>query len=158
IDTTNPPGNERPAADFLAGIFAKEGIEHQIVESAPLRASIVARVRGSGKRGPLLLNGHLDVVPADREKWERDPFGGEEADGFVWGRGAIDMKNMVTMGVMALILLKRSGVPLDRDIIFAGVADEEAGSRKGSLFLVEEHPDLVRCEYVLNEVGGHTLH
>lgn len=158
IDTQNPPGNERPAAELLARIFEKEGIEHQILESEPTRASIVARVRGSGKRGPLLLNGHLDVVPAEREKWERDPFGGEEAGGFIWGRGAIDMKNMVTMSVMALVLLKRSGAALDRDVIFAGVADEEAGSRKGSLFLVEQHPELVRAEYVLNEVGGHTLH
>src|SRR5215203_1886653 len=77
IDTTNPPGNERPAAELLGRILEKEGIEHQIIESDPLRASLVARLRGSGKRGPLLLNGHLDVVPAERGKWERDPFGGE---------------------------------------------------------------------------------
>lgn len=158
IDTTNPPGNERPAAELLGRILEREGIEHTIVESEPTRANLVARLRGSGKRAPLLLNGHLDVVPVERERWERDPFGGEEAGGFIWGRGAIDMKNMVAMSLMTLILLKRTGAVLDRDVILAAVADEEAGSQKGSLFLVDKHPELVRAEYVLNEVGGHTLH
>ena len=160
IPTVNPPGNERPAADYLARLFEAEGIEHTILESEPTRASIVARLRAthpSGK-GPLLLNGHLDVVAVDRDKWTHDPFAAVEADGCIWGRGAIDMKNMVTMSAMTLVLLKRAGVPLDRDVIFAGVADEEAGSRKGAVFLVEKHPELIRCEYVLNEVGGHTLH
>ncbi|MDQ3035428.1 MAG: M20/M25/M40 family metallo-hydrolase [Myxococcota bacterium] len=160
IPTVNPPGNERPAADYLARLLEAEGIEHTLVESEPTRASIVARLRGKGdgSKGPLLLNGHLDVVPVDREHWTHDPFAAIEADGCIWGRGAIDMKNMVTMSVMTLVLLKRSGVVLDRDVIFAGVADEEAGSRKGAVFLVEKHPELVRSEYVLNEVGGHTLH
>lgn len=158
IDTTNPPGNERPAAELLGRLFQREGIEYTIVESEPTRASIVARLRGSGEKGPLLLNGHLDVVPVDRERWSHDPFGAVEADGCVWGRGAIDMKNMVAMSAMTLVALKRSGVPLARDVIFAGVADEEAGSNKGALFLVEQHPELVRAEFVLNEVGGHTLH
>lgn len=158
IDTTNPPGNERPAAELLARLFEREGIEYSLVESEPTRASIVARLRGTGDRGPLLLNGHLDVVPVDREAWSHDPFGGVEADGCIWGRGAIDMKNMVAMSAMTLVELKRSGVQLQRDVIFAGVADEEAGSNHGALFLVQQHPELVRSEYVLNEVGGHTLH
>ena len=158
IDTTNPPGNERPAADYLAKVLEREHISYTLVESDPGRANVVARLPGSGKKPPLLLNGHLDVVPADRDKWTHDPFGGVEAGGFIWGRGAIDMKNMVTMSLMALVLLKRAGVTLDRDVILAAVADEEAGSQKGSLFLVEQHPELVRAEYVLNEVGGHTLH
>lgn len=158
IDTTNPPGNERPAAEYVAGVLKEAGIEHQILESEPTRASVVARLPGSGKKGPLLLNGHLDVVPADREHWTHDPFAAVEADGCVWGRGAIDMKNMVTMSLMTMVLLKGTGAKLDRDVIFAAVADEEAGSHKGALFLVEEHPELVRSEYVLNEVGGHTLH
>ncbi|UJR86989.1 M20/M25/M40 family metallo-hydrolase [Sandaracinus amylolyticus] len=160
IPTVNPPGNERPAADYLARLFEAEGIEHTIVESEPTRASIVARLRAktpSGK-GPLLLNGHLDVVGVDRHKWTHDPFGAVEADGCIWGRGAIDMKNMVTMSAMTLVLLKRARVALDRDIIFAGVADEESGSNKGAVFLVEKHRELVQSEYVLNEVGGHTLH
>ncbi|MCC6215530.1 MAG: M20/M25/M40 family metallo-hydrolase [Polyangiaceae bacterium] len=158
LETVNPPGNERPAAERLARLFAAEGIDHEIVESEPFRASVVARVRGSGKAGPLLLNGHLDVVPVDRAAWTHDPFGGVEADGCIWGRGAIDMKNMVAMSAMTLVLLRRAGARLSRDVIFAGVADEEAGSTKGSVWLVENRPDLVRAEYVLNEVGGHTLH
>ncbi|MBT8494607.1 MAG: M20/M25/M40 family metallo-hydrolase, partial [Deltaproteobacteria bacterium] len=158
IDTTNPPGNERPAADYIGKIFAAEGIDFEILESEPTRASIVARLKGSGARGPLLLNGHLDVVTADPVHWKHDPFAAAVDEGCIWGRGAIDMKNMVTMSFMTLVALKRAGVELDRDVIFAGVADEEAGSHKGALFLVEEHPELVRCDYVLNEVGGHTLH
>ena len=158
LDTTNPPGNESIAADYIAAVLRKEGIEHEIREKSPGRACVVARLRGSGKKGPLLLNGHLDVVPVDRAHWTHDPFAAVEADGCIWGRGAIDMKNMVTMSLVTLILLKRTGATLERDVIFAGVADEEAGSHEGALFLVEEHPELVRAEYVLNEVGGHTLH
>jgi acetylornithine deacetylase/succinyl-diaminopimelate desuccinylase-like protein len=158
IDTTNPPGNERPAVDYLSGVLGREGIPFQIVESAPGRASVVARLRGSGKKPPLLLSGHLDVVPAEPEHWQHPPFAAVEADGYLWGRGAVDMKNMVAMSLMALVACKRQGLALDRDLIFAAVADEEAGSRQGSLHLVERHPELVRAEYVLTEVGGHTLH
>ncbi|MCA9646364.1 MAG: M20/M25/M40 family metallo-hydrolase [Polyangiaceae bacterium] len=158
IDTTNPPGNEIEAAKYIAALLDQEGIEYQMLESEPGRASLVARLRGSGKAGPLLLNGHLDVVPVDPEAWDHPPFDAVEAEGCIWGRGAIDMKNMVTMGLMTLITLHRRKVPLDRDVIFAAVADEEAGSDKGAVFLVENHPELVRAEYVLNEVGGHTLY
>lgn len=158
IDTTNPPGNERPAADYVARILDREGIAYETIEPAPTRTSVVARLPGSGAKGPLLLNGHLDVVPVDRAEWKHDPFAAIEAEGCIWGRGAIDMKNMVTMGLMTMVALKRLDVPLERDLIFAAVADEEAGSENGSLHLVEEHPDLVRAEYVLNEVGGHTLY
>ena len=158
IDTSNPPGNEIVAAKHIASIFDREGIAYELLESKPTRASLVARVEGNGKKKPLLINGHLDVVPADPDCWDHPPFGAVEADGCIWARGAIDMKNMVTMGLMTLALLKREGVELERDVIFAGVADEEAGSHHGALYLVEEHPDLVRAEYVLNEVGGHTLY
>jgi acetylornithine deacetylase/succinyl-diaminopimelate desuccinylase-like protein len=156
IDTTNPPGNERPAVDYVAGVLAREGIDFQVVESEPTRASVVARLRGSGAKPPLLLSAHLDVVPADREHWTRDPFGAEEADGCVWGRGTLDMKNMAAMSLAVLLWLRREQVPLDRDVIFAAIADEEAGSRHGSLFLVERHPDLVRAPFVLTEVGGYS--
>jgi acetylornithine deacetylase/succinyl-diaminopimelate desuccinylase-like protein len=158
IDTTNPPGNERPAADYLAAVLDREGIEYRIVESLPTRASLVARLPGSGKKAPLLLNGHLDVVPADPERWRHDPFTAEEHDGCIWGRGAIDMKNMVVMSLMALVVAKRLRIPLERDLVFAAVADEEAGSTYGARFLVEQHPELVRAEYVLNEVGGYTYY
>ncbi len=158
IDTTNPPGNERPAAEYIARVLAADGIDSEILESKPGRASVIARLAGDGSRDPLLLNGHLDVVPADPDFWTHPPFEAVEADGCLWGRGAIDMKNMVTMGFMSLIVAKRAGLRLERDLIFAGVADEEAGSHEGALFLVEEHPEKVRAEYVLNEVGGHTFH
>jgi acetylornithine deacetylase/succinyl-diaminopimelate desuccinylase-like protein len=158
IDTSNPPGNERPAAECVAAALSREGIPAQILESAPGRASVIARLKGSGRKAPLLLSGHLDVVPADAEHWKHPPFATVEEDGYLWGRGAVDMKNMVAMSLMTLVLLKRQGMALDRDVIFAGVADEEAGSRHGSLFLVDRHPDLVRAEYVLTEVGGHTMH
>src|SRR5687767_13024399 len=92
IDTTNPPGNERPAADYVAAVLARDGIDATIVESQPTRASLVARLRGNGNRPPLLLNAHLDVVPADAEHWTHPPFAAEEADGFIWGRGTLDMK------------------------------------------------------------------
>src|ERR1041385_1435291 len=158
IDTTNPPGNERVAADYLSQVLAREGIPHEILESEPSRASLVARLRGSGKKAPLLLNGHLDVVPVERDKWRYDPFTAEEHEGCIWGRGAVDMKNMVSMSLMTIVLLKRLGVRLERDVIFAAVADEEAGSRHGARFLVERHPELVRAEYVLNEIGGYTFY
>ncbi len=158
IDTTNPPGNEIVAARYLASVLERDGLPFEIVESEPTRASLVARLKGNGSKPPLLLNGHLDVVPADAEHWSHPPFEAVEADGCLWGRGAVDMKNMVTMSLMTLLLLSREKVELDRDVIFAAVADEEAGSHHGALHLVEKHPELVRAEYVLNEVGGHTLY
>jgi acetylornithine deacetylase/succinyl-diaminopimelate desuccinylase-like protein len=114
IDTTNPPGNELAAARFLAGVLEREGIEHRIVEAAPGRASLIARLGTRGPGGALLLNGHLDVVPAERERWTHDPFAAVEADGCIWGRGAIDMKNMVAMSLASLVRLRRRGVPLAR--------------------------------------------
>ncbi len=158
IDTTNPPGHEAPAARYIADLLEREGISYSIVEKAPGRSNLVARLTGEGEEGPLLLNGHLDVVPCEREHWRFDPFSAEVADGYIWGRGAIDMKNMVTMSLMTLVAIKRSGIRLKRDIIFAAVADEEDGCGLGSLFLVEQHPELVKASYVLNEVGGQTTH
>ncbi len=158
IDTTNPPGNERPAADLLATELAAAGLEPVIHESAPGRANIVARLRGTGARPPLLLTAHLDVVEVEPDKWTHPPFSGEIHDGCIWGRGAIDMKNMAAMSVAILTRLAREGRRPDRDIIFAGVADEEAGCRHGSLWLVDHHADLVRAEYALGEGGGFNIH
>ena len=157
IPTINPPGNERPAAEYLARVLGAEGIECRLIEAEPSRTNLVARLRGDGSKPPLLLNGHLDVVPVERESWDHDPFAAIEADGCIWGRGAIDMKNMVTMSAMSLVLLARQKKKLSRDVIFAAVADEETGAHRGSLHLVEKHPELVRSEYVLNEVGGYTM-
>lgn len=156
IPSINPPGNERPCVEYVARVLSEHGIEHTVVESDAGRPNVVGRLRGSGKAKPLLLNAHLDVVPVDRHKWTHDPFGAEEAHGCIWGRGAIDMKNMAAMSLATIVALKN--VPLDRDVIFAAVADEEAGSNHGALYLVQRRPELVSAEYVLGEGGGHTLH
>ena len=158
IDTTNPPGNETPAAEYLASLLSSAGLEPKLVGADPRRKNVVARVKGSGAKAPLLLATHLDVVPVERSMWKHDPFGGEIHDGYLWGRGAIDMKQMVVMSTLVAMKLKREKVQLDRDVIFAGVADEEAGCDLGSKFLVDHHPDLVRAEYALGEAGAFTVH
>jgi acetylornithine deacetylase/succinyl-diaminopimelate desuccinylase-like protein len=157
IDTTNPPGNERPAVELLATELAAAGLDPVVVESAPGRANVVARLRGTGELAPLLLTAHLDVVEADPAAWKHPPFSGVVADGCLWGRGALDMKNMAAMSVALLTRLARDGVVPRRDIIFAGVADEENGCDHGSAFLVDHHADLVRAEYALGEVGGFNI-
>ncbi len=159
LDTTNPPGNERIATDYIAEALAAHGVESVIRESAPTRASLVARHPGTdSSKGALLLSSHTDVVPVERSGWTREPFSGEIADGCVWGRGAIDMKSKCATDLVLMTALKRAGAKPDRDVIMAAVADEEAGSDYGAKFLVERHPELVRASYVLNEVGGFTIH
>jgi len=159
LDTTNPPGNERIAADYLADALGAHGIESVIREGAPTRANLVARYAGTdSSAGPLLLSSHTDVVPVERSGWTREPFSGEIAQGCVWGRGSIDMKSKCAMDMVMMTALKRAGAKPNRDVILAAVADEEAGSDFGAKFLVERHPELVRAGYVLNEVGGFTVH
>ncbi|MEM9492939.1 MAG: M20/M25/M40 family metallo-hydrolase, partial [Myxococcota bacterium] len=157
MDTTNPPGNEMPAAEYLAEKLGEVGYEPTVLESAPGRGNLVCRRRGSGAAEPLLLAAHLDVVEARPEQWTHPPFSGTIADGCLWGRGAIDMKNMAAMSAAVMRRLARDRVELERDVIFAAVADEEAGCDLGSRFLVEQHPDLVRAEYALGESGGFSL-
>jgi acetylornithine deacetylase/succinyl-diaminopimelate desuccinylase-like protein len=154
IDTTNPPGNETRAAEYLAGVFKREGIEPIVLESAPERGNIVARLKGDGRAAPLLLMAHLDVVPAEANQWEHPPFGGDIIDGYLWGRGALDTKELVAMELMVMLLLKREGKPLARDIIFMANADEEAGGKLGAGWMVERHRDLINAEYAINEGGG----
>src|SRR3954466_15892385 len=137
MDTTNPPGNERICADYLAAALAEVGYKPELLEAQPGRTNVVLRHRGPGKNPPLLLTAHLDVVEADPTKWRRPPFSGEEFEGCLWGRGAIDMKNMAAMCTAIMRRLAQTG-PLARDIIFAAVADEEAGCDLGSRFLVEQ--------------------
>ena len=158
LDTTNPPGTERPAADYLEQKLAEEGIETTLLESAPGRANLVCRHKGNGTAEPLLLTAHLDVVEAHAEHWTHPPFSGAIEDGCIWGRGAIDMKNMAAMCAAVMRRLAREKVSLSRDVIFAAVADEEAGCDHGSRFLVENHVDLVRAEYAIGECGGFSLH
>lgn len=152
FDTTNPPGNETACARYLEKLFVREGIPCQVIESAPGRGNIVARLSG-GSQPPLMLSAHLDVVPASGD-WEHPPFAAEIHNGYVWGRGAVDMKHMAAMSAVVMLSLKRRGARLDRDLIFAGVADEETGGRFGAGFLVDKHPELIRAGYCLTEVGG----
>jgi acetylornithine deacetylase/succinyl-diaminopimelate desuccinylase-like protein len=154
FETVNPPGNEKPAAQYLAELLRKEGLDPLVLDSAANRANIVCRLVGSGEAPPLLLNAHLDVVPVEASKWACDPFAATEKDGCIYGRGAVDMKNMVAMSAMCLVLLKRTGITLKRDLIFCGVADEENGGEYGAKFMVNEHPDKVRAEYCIGEMGG----
>jgi acetylornithine deacetylase/succinyl-diaminopimelate desuccinylase-like protein len=152
IDTTNPPGNEDRAARFFAGLCDKEGIEYKVFDSAPGRGSIYARLKGSGHRRALILLNHMDVVPADRSFWSQDPFAAVIRDGYLYGRGALDMKSLGAAELMAFLLLKRSGTPLDRDVIFLGTADEEAGGRAGAGWFAANHADLIRdAEFLITE-------
>ncbi|HVL25894.1 MAG TPA: M20/M25/M40 family metallo-hydrolase [Thermomicrobiales bacterium] len=154
-DTQSPPGNERIAAEYIAGALADEGIDAEILESAPGRASVVARLRAENPAArPVLLMGHIDVVTVERDKWERDPFGGELIEGYVWGRGAVDMKGQVAAELAAFIALKRAGVALTRDVIFVAFADEEAGGAFGADWVWKNHQDLIDAEFAINEGGG----
>lgn len=159
IDSRNPPGDERLAAEYTARQLAEVGLDPIVLESDPGRANVVARLKGDGREAPLILTGHLDVVPVDETQWTHPPFDGVVGDdGCLYGRGAVDMKNHVAMCLAVIRRLARDQVPLRRDIVFAAVADEEQGCRSGSLWLCREHPDLVRGEYALGEGGGFSLH
>jgi acetylornithine deacetylase/succinyl-diaminopimelate desuccinylase-like protein len=154
-------GNERPAAELVAARMRAAGLLPRFFEKQKNRTNVVTRLRGTGADKPLLLNAHLDVVEADASAWKHDPFGGEIHDGYLWGRGAIDMKHMAAMSTCVMQMLARdvaAGRKLQRDVIFAAVADEEAGCELGSLYLVGEHPEEVRAEYMLGEIGAFSLH
>ncbi len=157
LDTRNPPGNEILAANYLREVLEREGFECTIVGPSPERASLVTRLKGDGSQPPLLLMSHTDVVAVEPEKWSHDPFGGVIADGYLYGRGALDMKNMVAMELMTMLLLKRYNVPLKRDVIYMAEADEETGGHQGAEWVVEHHPELIQAEYALNEGGGSGL-
>jgi acetylornithine deacetylase/succinyl-diaminopimelate desuccinylase-like protein len=159
INTSNPTHPERPAAEWVAAKLDEVGIASQIIEAAPGRASTVARIEGAdSSRAPLLIHGHLDVVPADASEWSVDPFAGEIRDGYLWGRGTVDMKDMDAM-VLALVRdWARSGRKPPRDIVLAFVSDEEAGGRQGAHYLVDNHPDLFAdCTEAISEVGGFSV-
>jgi acetylornithine deacetylase/succinyl-diaminopimelate desuccinylase-like protein len=155
IDTANPPGNETAAAQFLARQFEKEGIQAEVFESAPGRGSVLARLAGTGGAQSVILLSHLDVVPATPDGWDLPPFSGAVRDGYVYGRGAFDCKGPGTIAALAMLLLKRQGQPLKRDVIFLGTADEETGGRRGAGWMVQHHLDKLRgAGFVLNEGGG----
>jgi acetylornithine deacetylase/succinyl-diaminopimelate desuccinylase-like protein len=159
FDTSNPPGNERIAADYLGAALASEAIECVTIEPQPSRTNLIARVAGRDRsRPPLMLSSHTDVVGVEASRWTRDPFGAEFAEGCIWGRGSIDMKSKCAMDLGLARAIKRSGALPACDLIVAAVADEEAGSELGARYLVEHHPEVIRAGFVLNETGGFTLH
>src|SRR3989475_3041682 len=135
INTTNPPGNEIGAARWLQAVLRRDGIEAQIFEPAPGKANLYARLRGDGSARPLILLNHMDVVLASPEYWTVDPFSGLIRDGYVWGRGALDMKGEAITQLMTMLILNRAHVPLKRDIIFLATADEEIGAGAGAAWI-----------------------
>jgi acetylornithine deacetylase/succinyl-diaminopimelate desuccinylase-like protein len=155
IDTTNPPGNETAGARFLAEVLAAHDIPSEIAEAAPGRGNLVARLPGDGSLGGIVLHHHIDVVYADRRYWTVDPFGGVIQDGYLYGRGALDMKSTGIVQLAAVLALKRARVPLKRDLILLATADEEAGSAHGARFVARQRPSwLAGAEYALSELAG----
>jgi acetylornithine deacetylase/succinyl-diaminopimelate desuccinylase-like protein len=156
IDTVNPPGNEMEGARFFKNIFDAESIPCQIFEPSPGRGNLLATLKGNGKKRPILLLNHMDVVPVERERWSFDPFAGIIQDGYLYGRGAIDDKSMGIIEMMALFILKREKVPLEKDILFFAAADEETGGKWGVRWAMENVSSLRNSEYALNE-GGYVI-
>src|SRR2546429_1405871 len=154
INTTNPPGNEIVAARWLAQVLRRDGIEARIFEPAPGKANLYARLAGDGSSRPIILLNHMDVVLASPDYWSVDPFSGLTKDGYIWGRGSLDMKGEAIAQLMTMLILKRAHVPLKRDIIFLATADEEIGAGVGAAWIAEHQADLVRdAEFLLNEGG-----
>lgn len=157
IDTVNPPGRELAMARYLDDVLRGEGISTTLLEPAPDRGALVGRIAGSGRRRPLLLVAHMDVVGVERESWSVNPFGGELRDGYLYGRGAIDDKGMLSTNLQAMLLLQRwvrqSGQRPERDVVFLATADEEGGGPCGMEWLVSAHRDLLDAEFALNEGG-----
>lgn len=158
FNTTNPPGNERLCIEYINKIFQTAGLETTIFAKSPDRPNLITRLRGAGNAPPLLLYGHVDVVTTENQNWTQPPFGGLESDGYIWGRGALDMKHGIAMFIAALLKAKDEALALPGDIIFAATVDEEAGSEYGAKFLVEEHSDLFKgIQYGLSEFGGFNM-
>jgi acetylornithine deacetylase/succinyl-diaminopimelate desuccinylase-like protein len=157
LESVNPPGNEIGVARYLQDVLRGAGVEAELLEPAPGRGAVVARVRGTGRARPLLLMAHMDVVGVEREKWRQHPFSAGITDGYVYGRGAIDDKGMLATNLQATLLLQRAvrerGVLPDRDLIFLATADEEAGGTFGIRWILEHHRDLIDAEFALNEGG-----
>ena len=154
IDTSNPPGNETQAADYLKSVLELEGFQTKSFALDPTRANLVTRLKGNGKKRPILLMGHTDVVGVQRSNWTVDPFSAVRKDGYIYGRGTNDDKNVVTACLMVMLLLKRMNVPLDRDVIFLAEAGEEGTTQVGIDFMVNQHWNEIEAEYAITEGGG----
>ena len=158
FNTTNPPGDEAGCIEYIRGLLSGAGIESTILSKTPNRPNLVARIKGAGKAAPILLYGHVDVVTAENQKWEYPPFEGRLVDGFVWGRGALDMKGGIAMLLAAFMRIKVQGVQPPGDIVLAILSDEEGDGAFGARFLVEEHAGLFKdIRYALGEFGGFNL-
>ena len=156
LDTSNPPGNEDVAAKYLKGVFDQAGIPAQIVARDPQRSNVIARLKGSGRKRPLLIMGHTDVVTVDPKKWTFPPFSATRDGGYVYGRGAVDDKDNLAAALMTMLLLKQQNVALDRDVIFLAEAGEEGSTNVGIDFVVRDHFADVDAEFCLAEGGGVT--
>ncbi len=151
IDTSNPPGNEIELARYIQNYLQKFAIDSEIIESSKGRASLIARLKGNGKKEAMILLGHLDVVPADPQEWTYPPFAAEIHDGYLYGRGSLDMKGLVALEINTFIQLKLQNFPLEGDVILVLAPDEEAGGDAGAKYLVEKHWDKIAAKYVFNE-------
>ncbi|HNE05171.1 MAG TPA: M20/M25/M40 family metallo-hydrolase, partial [Anaerolineales bacterium] len=158
FNTTNPPGHEAACVGYIRDLLNEAGIESTLVAKDPDRPNLIARLPGEGKAPPLLLYGHVDVVTTESQRWQQAPFEGKLIDGYVWGRGALDMKGGVAMMVAAFMRANAEGLRPPGDIVLAIVSDEEAGGDYGAKFLVEEHPELFKdIKHAIGEFGGFTL-
>lgn len=156
LDTRNPPGNEHVVVDYVKGVLEKEGIAVQVFASDPNRSNLVARLKGNGRKRPILVMGHSDTVTTDEKKWTYPPLSATRNGGWVYGRGTIDDKDNLTAGLMTMIVLKRLNVALDRDVIFVSEAGEEGSTGVGIGYLVRDHFADIDAEYCLAEGGGVT--
>src|SRR5688572_30563004 len=154
MDTSDPPGTERAAVEYLKQVLEKEGIPVETFALEPHRPNLVARLKGSGTKRPLLIMGHTDVVNVDPAKWTYPPFSATREGGYVYGRGAVDDKDNVVANLMLMLTLKRLGVPLDRDVIFLAESGEEGSTRVGIQFMTREHFPIIDAEYCLAEGGA----
>ena len=154
LDTSDPPGGERPAVEYLKGVLEADGIEVKVFALDPNRPNLVARLKGNGAKRPLLLMGHTDTVNVDPKKWKHPPFSAHREDGYIYGRGTVDDKDNVTACLMTMLLLKRSGVPLDRDVIFLAEAGEEGAVQFGIEYMVKNHFAEIDAEFCLAEGGS----
>ncbi len=154
IDTSSPPGNETRVVEYLKQVFDKEGIPYQVFAKDPSRANFVARIKGNGKKRPILILGHTDVVTVDPAKWTHPPFSATREGGYVYGRGSVDDKDNLVAGMMLMLQLKRGNVALDRDVILLAEAGEEGAPDVGAQFMADNHLDAIAAEYCLAEGGG----
>ena len=157
IDTTSPPGNETRAVEYLKQVLDQEGLPYQVFAKDPARANLVVRIKGNGRKKPILVMGHTDVVSVDPKKWvDHGPFSADLAGGYVYGRGTVDDKDNLTASLMLVLLLHRTRPALDRDVIFLAESGEEGAPDVGAQFMVDQHFDAIDAEYCLAEGGGVT--